>query len=370
MDFNSAFNNYKSGTATEEERQLVEGEIQKSRLIIEYLDNDIMPSPDFNELGDMKKIRHRLRRRSAAIVSVSILLCVAIFLGIFYGIVPALEKVYWDPAETELEIPYTSDLDMTLSAYAELFCPYITINHAAVSRRGFASYDISVSYWNSVRGGSLSYANLTMDKGQLSLPRGFMNFVPANIFENACFPKYPMDTESKEYYYNSLSTLPDYLTIDAAVSFTEDLSIDELIELNEKLQEKNAYLVWVGVRACDESLQMSPLAGMSPFSGGTVREIENEEYPCLEIKGKDRNAENIEEHFKSLLKFSKDRQLMNRSLPYSPFPEYYDNVLSYVEENGIKSYGAYISAPPSVMKELLDSGLASQIWPQDVWIHI
>ncbi len=370
MDFKSAFNNYISGSAADEERQLVESEIEKNRLINQYLDGEILPSPELGELEDMKKLRHRMRRRSAGIVTVSILLCAALFLGIFYGIVPALEKSYWDPAERELGIPYTSDLDMTLSAYAELFCPYITINHAAVSRRGFASYDISVSYWNSVRGGDLSYANLTMDKGQLSLPRGFMNFCPLNIFENACFPKYPMYTESKEYYYNSFSTLPDYLTIDAAVSFTEDLSIDELIKLNEKLQEKNAYLVWVGVRSCDESLQITPLVGMSPFSGGTIREIQNEEYPYLEIKGSELNAENIEKHFKSLLKFSKDRQLMNRSLPYSPFPEYYDNVLSYVEENGVKSYGAYISAPPSVMKELLDSGLASQIWPQDVWIHI
>lgn len=370
MDFKSAYNNYKSGKATPEEKKLVESEIEKSRLINEYLDGELLPVPEFEELEDMKNIRHRLRRRSAAIVSVSILLCVAIFLGIFYGIVPAVERSYWNPVENQLNIPYTSDLDMTLSAYAELFSPYTTINHAAVSRRGFASYDISVSYWNSVRGGDLSYANLTLDKNEMTVPRGFLNFSSINIFENACYPKYHADDVVKEHYYEAFSTLPDYLTIDAAVSFAEDLSIEQLIELSDKLLEKDGYLVWIGVRNCNENEQRLPLVGMSPFSGGTIREIEDEKYPCLEIKGKDRNTENIEEHFKSLLKFSKDRILLGRSLPYVPHESYFDDVLSYVEENGIQSYGAYISAPPSVMKELIDSGIASQILPEDVWIRI
>ncbi len=371
MDFNSAFNNYKSGTATEEERQLVESEIQKSRLINEYLDEEILPMPELNELEDMKLIRRRLRRRSAAIVTVSIVLCIAIFAGIFYGIVPAVEKSYWNPDEAQLGIPYSSDFDMTLSAYSELFCPYTIINHASVSRRGFADYDITVSYWDRVKGGELSYANLNLDKGELSLPRGFLDFVPVNAFSNSGYPNSELDEDSKVHYYEALSQLPDYLNVDASVSFSHDMSMEELIQLNDKLEESyGAYIVWVGIRSCDKDRQFLPLTGMTPFSGGLIRENANEKYPYLEIKGEDRTAENLEQHFKSLLQFSKERLTMGKSLPEGPGAEFYDEALSYVEENGIYSYGAYITAPPSVLIELLDSGIASQVWPDGAWIRI
>lgn len=371
MDFNSAFNNYKSGTATEEERQLVESEIQKSRLINEYLDEEILPMPELNELEDMKLIRRRLRRRSAAIVAVSIVLCIAIFAGIFYGIVPAVEKSYWNPAEAELGIPYSSDLDMTLSAYSELFCPYTIINHASVSRRGFADYDITVSYWDRVKGGELSYANLNLDKGELSLPIGFPDFVPVNVFNNSGYPNFELEDDTKAHYYEALSDLPDYLNVDAAVSFSRDMSMEELIELNDKLQETyGANIFWVGIRNCDKDRLPLTLTGMTPFSGGLIRENVNEKYPCLEIKGEEMNEENLMQHFKSLLQFSKERLDMGKSLPESPDAEFYDRVLSYVEENGLNCYGVYISAPPSVFIELLDSGIASQVWPEGAWIRI
>ena len=66
MTFKEAMEHYRAGTATEEQRQLVEEELEKSKLIAEYLDAQweeeaIIPAAPEEE---MKQVRKRLRKRN------------------------------------------------------------------------------------------------------------------------------------------------------------------------------------------------------------------------------------------------------------------------------------------------------------------
>ena len=111
---------------------------------------------------------------------------------------------------------------------------------------------------------------------------------------------------------------------------------------------------------------------MKPYMGGAVLNELNEFYPCFDIKTLDVTAENFEAHFKTLLKFSQDQVDAGRGIPAGPsrYEQYYADVLNYVEEIGIMTYGCYVVCDAGQLLELLDNGTASQIWPVDAWIDI
>jgi len=369
MTFNDAFAHYRAGTASEAERALVESELEKNRLISEYLDEAWQDAPDTATIDTqgIKHVRRTLRLRAALLVLCSLTLCAAVFLLIQYAAIPAAEQQYWDPEESSFSSQFSNDLELTLAAYSELFIPGQCIGSVSSRHTDFASYDITVQHWDAAAGSSQLYAYGTLREGTLTLPNELTIFTPINIFENACHPAYPMAEDTKEDFYEKLSALPDYIHVEAAVSFAEDMSMEELTAFEESLEE--GFILWVGIRNCPEEEQLLPLCGMAPFVGGVIREGLNEAYPYFEIKGEARSPENLKAHFKSLLRFSADRLSAERGIP-SIDPWYYQEVLAYVEEAGIQSYGCYLSAPAHVFLALLDSGTASQVWPQDAAINI
>lgn len=369
MDFKNAFEHYKNGAASEEERRFVEEEIEKYQLIAEHLDTG-WESPPEAELpqADLKRVRKNLRKRNTLIVLTSLVLAAALLLGCVYVAIPAAEKFYWDPNENTYDIQYYTDLDFSLAAYAELFCPGLSLGITSSTRTGFATYELLIPYWDAAQGGNDGYANGTLERGKLTLPRELLSTAPVNIFEKACYPVYTMDDEFKQDTVETLSSLPDYIQVEAAVSFPEDMSMEQLLEFKDQL--KDGHIVWVGIRNCPEDEQRFPLCGIAPFTGGYVKEELNEYYPNFDVHLSDVTAENLESHFKTLLQYAKDQMEKGRSLSEEYFADVYycEKVLSYVEDNGIYTYGAYIVGPSQMFLDLLDSGVASQVWIQDAWI--
>jgi len=148
------------------------------------------------------------------------------------------------------------------------------------------------------------------------------------------------------------------------------MSMEELITFAGTLEEAN--IEWVGIRNAPEEDQALPLCGMKPYMGGSVFTEMNEYYSCFDIKTLDVNAENFETHFKTLLQFSQDQVDAGRGIPagVNLYPNFYADVLNYVEENGVMTYGCYVVCDAKQLLELLDNGTASQIWPVEAWIDI
>ena len=109
---------------------------------------------------------------------------------------------------------------------------------------------------------------------------------PSNIFERGCFGFGAFGEEFNEDVYHRLSQLPEYVKVYAAVSFPEDLTMEELIAFSDSL--KDGEVCWIGIR--------------------------------------------------------------------------------HVEENGVHTYGCYVTASPKTMLGLLDSGEITQAYLADVWL--
>jgi len=318
--------------------------------------------------AELKTIRRRLRRRSAAIVAASVALAAVILLGIVYLGLPAAEKQYWNPEENTYNVEFGTDLELDFRAYTELFCDGLIIDSVVAEKNGFASYSLWLQCFDSVRGGSSSYSYGSLVKDELSLPYGLMHTVPLNIFEWATVPGHPGDTEWKESTRQRLEEMPDYVSVYAAVSFEEDRTMEELMGFMEELDEEGGRVDWAGIRNSEWLDQRLPLCGIKPESSGIIWEGINDDYPLFELKGRDNvSAEDLEQHFRSLLTYSRDRAEAGRGVS-EIHPSYYEEVLSYVDEKGIMTYGCYISASPETVVKLLDAEAISQAWVQDVWI--
>lgn len=370
MTFREAMEHYRAGTASEEERLLVEQELEKSQLISEYLDSQwgeepLVPTASPEELN---QVRISLRKRNTRLVLTSLVLTAALLLGIFFVGIPAVEALYWDPTQSSYSNPYVTDLELMLAAYTELFCPDINISNVTASKTGFAAYDISIQYWNSYRGGDSSFASATIEKGELTLPTGFLDYCGVNIFDRATYPFYPENEVHQQAVYDKLSELPEYVTVVAAVSFPEDKSISEVLTFQDSLID--GHVGWAAIRNGPLEEQRLPLCGMNISSWGSIREGANEIYPCLDCKAAEKTPENLETHFKSLLRFSAGQAENGTGIPeeYRRDQCFYNDVLTYVEENGIYSYGCYVSGTPETFLALLESGAVSQVWIQDLWI--
>lgn len=369
MDFRTAMEHYKNGSASPEERRLIEAELEKSQLIAEYLDaqweSTLLLDTSQTELKQMRKA---LRRRNLLIVLTSLLLAAALCLGILRFAVPAWEARYWDP-NTQTLTKYGSDLTLTMDAYSELFSPTQTVHQVNATRTGFAAYSLSVAQWHVRDRGDISYLSANLEKDTLSFSAGFWEYAPANVFVQACYPEYDMGDEFDRQTRERLTGLPDYIWITAAVSFEQDLSMEELIAMNSSLEAGN--IEWLGIRICSMDEQMYPLCGMKPFSGGIVWELMDDTYPSFHIANMG-DPEELEAHFMSLLQFSLDRQKAGRGIDVPnglSGAYYYERALQYVQDNGVYAYGCYLSAPASVFLTLMDSGIASQVWIEDAWIY-
>jgi len=320
--------------------------------------------------AELKKMRKNLRRRSWTIILTSLVLAAAMLLCAVKVVMPQWEKRYWDPNTKTLE-PYSTDLTVALDTYAELFSVSQSISHVNATRTGFASYSLSVAQWFAGDGGDIRYLTASLEKNRLSFPDGFWEYSPGNVFVRACWPEYDMGDEWDRETRERLEGLPDYIWVTAAVSFPQDLSMVELIDLADSLEAGN--MEWVGIRVCGMDRQMYPLCGMKPYSGGILWENMNEYYPHFQLEGKIDDPEALEAHFTSLLQFSLDQVHARQGVSVINFldgPSYYEEALQYVEENGVASYGCYLSAPAGVFLELMDSGAASQVWIMDAWVHV
>ena len=110
MTFREAFEHFRQGTANEDERKLVEEELEKNRLICEYYEeeeqkeesligseapeswNASIPLKEAS-VQELKKIRKNLRRRGAWLVLISLILCAGTQLFVLSGMQPTLSRI-------------------------------------------------------------------------------------------------------------------------------------------------------------------------------------------------------------------------------------------------------------------------------------
>lgn len=367
MKFSDAFAHYRAGSASSEECALVEEELEKSRLISEYLDEDWTQTPPPEPAqAELRQVRHSLRRHRAVTILIAVVLAAALAAGTFFGALPLLERQYYNP-EVYTYDRFCSDFDLYLMAYTELFHPGYVYDHTLVTKTGLGRYQLELVRYGFYAGES-EYFSAALDRGSLTMPRSFQSsYLPCNIIERASYPVYPMEDTHKASVRQQLEELPDYIQVTAAISFPEDLSMAQLLDFMDTI---DGTLCWAGIRNAPEDKQCYPLCGLDPYGSGILVEGINGFYPYFEQAGEEVTGEVLEAHFESLLQFLTDQVEFPAEAEQGWVSEsYYPSVLDYIRQDGVHSYGGVIAAAPGELLRLLDEGVITQVWPMDAYIR-
>lgn len=323
---------------------------------------------------EIEQIQKSLKKRNWKIILTSIALAISLFLGIFCVAMPLAEKLYWSPGDITLDQHYT-DLNLVLTAYTELFLPGKEVTRCHWSRTGFADYELRMTLRDVVREEE-DYFTGSLHRGQLGFDSQFFDNPTLGLFRSVQFPEiYTEVTLEKELAETRaiLEELPEYVTLEAAVSFPEDLTMAQLLEaLKLDYLEINPELnvVWAAIRTQDADPEdLHRTIGIS-FARSHAGEGINDAYPQFILTHYEPTGATLEEHFKSLLKFSSDRMAEGQAVIQWLNGDFYQEVLDYVEENGVKAYGCIVTGTPETLLNLLNSGSILDLQLMDAWIDV
>lgn len=330
--------------------------------------NELPASPDGDE--ELKKIRKNLKKQNWKTVLTSLILAAALLLGTVYGVIPAVESLYWAPYTSDY-IENGNDLQFVLNVYTELFHPgYTTTVNAG--KTGFATYELSISRWDSTTR-EREYIDGTLKRGKLSIDAAFSDTPPSQIHFHRARDQHSVNEYALEETRQLLSELPGYIQLKAAISFPEDLTMEQLFQLSMDYHYSSGEgvtLKWVGIRNCHETPERStPLCGMA-LSYRLADPSLNAFYPELSIENFSPDGSHYEQHFKSLLQFASDQLEKDKMIPVWINDNYYQYVLDYVEEHGIMTYGCLATGTPQGLLSMLEDGVISDIVLMDGWIDI
>jgi len=390
MNFKEMLEKYKNGTANEEEILLVEEELAKNELINEYLSEqmDTLPSlealeEDFSK--DAKKIKMALNRRIWTVVLAVVLICALLFAVIKYIALPLYDEQFYDPYKVAEGVPDLRDredyqeymdsfnpLNVNVDVFLDLFCPGWYAEDEVVRPWGMGNYDVLIRVGKTM--GEHKEYNARLEKGKLQqglrsewffptssmgrfFEKGSDYFTVTYVDENGNESRKQQE-DNRESYRKELEKLPESCIIESYITFTENKSMEELLEWKKNM---TASVSWVAVET-GEGCHLDEI-GFDMDSGGFILETTDEfdaMFPYLQInssntKHGEETAEQYEQHYKSMLKYmSCQEDFLNAfcDVNNKSNVEDYEKALRYAEENGISIYGAVLVGNRNEMVEL------------------
>lgn len=320
--------------------------------------------------NEMKEIQKSIRKRNWKIITISVILAAVVLLGCVQFLIPAVENLYWSPTDGSIG-EGVSDLNLVLSAYTELFCPGWEVSGVNTSRNGFASYDLNIIRRDIVRD-EYSYMTGSLVKNTLGWDFRFSSEqADHRLFGTSSYT--PFLSEEEQSTAEKLAVLPEYVTVEASVVFSEDLDMEQILALREKY---DLPIAWIAIRHAPEEGPTGLLCGMSPFSGSTIYYEVNEKYPQFGLETHFTpeykfTADNLEQHFTSLLQLSCDMVEAERGVyVFAGERNYYSDALEYVEDHGINSYACLVFTSPQKLLALLEEDCVDRIHLSDAWIDL
>lgn len=389
MNFKKALQRYKEGQATEEEKILVERELEKYESIENYFSEQLsdnfffenVPAEDTltEESEETVNIRKLVNQRLAKVVMTSVLIVVLLYVGIFYGITSLVDSFYYDPTATtsydDQEYP-ASDFSFDMKAYVSLNLPGYTLSSFTTEEaQGFGVYETSYLlrnlYSNDLQRHFIDFhrgKRRNFDDGIFSNANRFEIWDGSRRIHNPVTGEEGDMTEEhhqSELYRKNEVTL-DYLEnlnplsyVSMSIVFEDDLNMEEFYELSREFQMLD--FKWVGVRTIEPGAnwnenQPNHLIGFNPNVNdepeGNMRP-DPEQYPLFNLVDLFQDApavssenffpEVFETHFTSRLSYLRDREEFVEIVDYNPYKtNFYAHSLEYIEENGVNTYGVLV----------------------------
>lgn len=327
-----------------------------------------------SDLTELKNMRKNLRKRNGKLVFTSVVLVIAILFSIVQFIIPAAEKQYWDPT-TCTYLENVTDLELNMQVYTELFGQGQILMPPHIQKTGFASYSIDACFleWRTMNSlTSYSYRSAAVNKGQWREEVNFWNELQRGIIY-----RYPdlegndLITDKMEKTVALLQELPDYVQLQAALTFSYDMSMEGFDRFLDHYSAADANFFWAVLRSGDTGLSCGIHLTEYNSQWYDPEFWDDTSYPELFPERYDWSANDMEQHVLSMLHFASDQVKKGTGIvPDWADETIYDTYLAYMKENGVKVYGCYVITTPKVLLEMLENSKVSYIHLSDAWIGI
>ena len=398
MNFKDILEKYRNNTASEEEKELVKQEIEKTRLINEYLvenddfelglDSDVEEDP-----REIKKITSKISKNRRKVITTSA--AVAIFIIIVFQtlLAPLLNTFFYNPQGNSYKGTYRDDMTIQLDVFSRLHFPDHYTHGIMVENTGIGKYSFTALQVNKLRGENRlrfqdEFITGTINRNRLEFDFNFYTkFAPINIFTLYKSPfGYLYDIRAIEQQQletiQKIRDLPSHVYLSAYISFERDLSMEEFSKIYKEFYNKNLFINWVAVREVEGPGHRGPLVGFAPPGAEPWFQDIETEYPYLNIStyvhSKDGTVEPevFEKHFKELLKFQLDNisfldMVKNNDIVTGyGFRRYYESTLDYVNENGVYTYGIKVQGDPESILLLTELEAFEYIMMDDIKVRL
>jgi hypothetical protein len=390
MTFHELFEKYKKGEATPDEKRIVEEEIEKNKLINDHIIGELASDPvkpggpDERTKPDkqsMKTVRRIMRRTLLKTAAIAAVLVLAGFLIADHVVSPLVASRYYNPAKVIIDeessgLPYPitqGALDEMVSS--ELTYYFALMTSYIVDDLGYGKYHI--------QRGRYDLFDQEYDFYDVTVTRGDENKDYWTNSGTYAFTYHSDYNSPGRTYFNGteeLSELPDTAVVEAAVLFSEEHTIPELVDIMET--NPDLFFEWVAVtntysyrvRKSGDNFYIG-LLGFRPvyIHGFNIPSHIDIGYPYLSLPDHEEiTAEILEQHFISLLTYYCDHKEYNAYV-YLSAPAYgedtmiwHENTLEKIKETGVKTYGAVVIGSPQDIISLYDSGVINGIEIYDV----
>jgi hypothetical protein len=391
MNFKDLIDKYKSGTATKEENQIVETEIEKNEAITEYLAEqimEVMPQinnglPVMEDKSEASKIRKRINRKFSGAVIASVAAVIVIFCAVQFAVFPLINNSYYNPLDGRVNVIGVEErgqMSIDMSGFSELHLRGYETPFVFAKPEGLGKYDLTIYQYDSFRNYSETQYHSGIVRGKLNqsalgdaITRGLgFNWV------QLAYGNYT-DSEKIDIVDNAsrveLTRLPESAQVKAYLFFGEAMDMQTLTEF---VKESDAQVLWAGVKCSDNEMLWDGRFGFSPLGKYiplTKNAYDAELYPLLELDGSEPsggvnsidfsklNANAYETHFISMLKYmtAKGDFMDVIGLSYD-----YEKALSYVAQNGVMCHGVVVSGSRNDIEQLANDPMIQYIAIDDV----
>lgn len=369
MNFETAFAHYQSNTATAEETALVERELEKYRLIEDYLAAQSLPElPEDTALAasETKAVKRRLGRRTRNTVLMAAAAMLAVLLLLQCAVSPLLNRHVYGGADDH------TDFDAAMTALTGLYMPLGVYVGSSLSHTGFMTDTVSLQFSDltgSTRFGVRTGLTLRLGVlGRLSAS----DLLPLHYALIGYFtPTLNADgTEAAptDYCRQALADMSDQLTVTSAVQFTDRLSADELAALMARHPE----LTFLSGKVGNEGVYtpQSLFCSLTP-AGISFGDALEADYPGFTLPHTNITGAALRQHFEAMLQCLIDHPSVARSASMMGNETHnYKRLLQDVQDNGLQFTGVWVQGTPSALLSLMDETCAKSISNYEAHIRL
>ncbi len=363
MKFEELLQKYKDGTATPQERLAVEEELEKFRLVEEYLSQqaEALPMPELPDTAtqEIRAVRRTITRRTRHTALAVVAATLALLALLQFVLLPLVNAQIYDEAWYEDTDNYHhSEFELLIDTITRLYLPGYSYLGTWTETTGFGRWTLTSSFHGP---DALHLPEFTLTAGVLNVDsREFWQMFPAvNL----------MDVDSCDRAVTALEHMDESIRVTATVRFKEEMTFEEVVAFQRAWDEGTPLLSLDIPAAVLSNQTFRPLhLSFDNIGIGWGESINNKEYPALWINPQNADADTFRQHLASRLQYLIDNERLARK--FDPDQDY-RALLKQVENDEVTFSGVYVSGSPQALRELCECEVVQGMWLQDatLWLY-